>query len=120
MVVSNTELFIHMVSNLDTDIPDVIYMDDTTLIEVDKKQSASNIQHATVGGTLDVIEQKLKPDICNVVTWCDDNRMAIKYDNTKAILITTCQKLHTLPVKELNITVKGKVLENEKQENYLA
>ncbi len=23
------------------------------------------------GGTLDVIEQKLKPDICNIVNWCD-------------------------------------------------
>ncbi len=72
------------------------------------------------GGTLYVIEQKLKPDICNVVNRCDDNRMAIDYDKTKAILITTCQKLHTLPVKELNITVKGKVLENVKEEKLLS
>ncbi len=36
-----------------------------------------------------------------------------------AILITTCQKLHTLPVKELNITVKGTVLENVKHEKLL-
>ncbi len=43
------------------------------------------------GGTLDVIEQKLKLDICYIVNWCDDNRMAINYDKTKAILITTCQ-----------------------------
>ncbi len=35
--------------------------------------------------------------------------MVINYDKTKAILITRCQKVHTLPVKELNITVKGKV-----------
>ncbi len=44
--------------------------------------------------------------------------MAINYDKTKTILITTCQKLH-FPVKELNITVKGKVLENVKQEKLL-
>ncbi len=45
--------------------------------------------------------------------------MAINYDKTKAFLITTCQKLHTLPVKQLNINIKGKVLENVKKENYL-
>ncbi len=45
--------------------------------------------------------------------------MAINYDKTKAILITTCQKLHTLPVKELNVIVKGMVLENVKQEKLL-
>ncbi len=71
------------------------------------------------GGTLDVIEQKLKRDICNIVNWCDDDRMAINYNKAKAILITTCQKLHTLPVNELNITVKGKVLENVRQEKLL-
>ncbi len=81
------------------------YADDSTL--------------GAAGGTLDVIEQKLKRDICNTVNWCDDNRMAINYDKRKAILITICQKLHTLPVKELNITVKGKVLENVKQEKLL-
>ncbi len=70
-------------------------------------------------GTLDVIEQKLKPDICNIVNWCDDNRIAINNEKTKAILIITCQKLCTLPVKELNITVKGKVLENVKHEKLL-
>ncbi len=45
--------------------------------------------------------------------------MSINYDKTKAILMTTCLKLHTLTVKELNITVKGKVLENVKQEKLL-
>ncbi len=56
---------------------------------------ADNSTLGAAGGTLDVIEQKLKPDSCNIVIWCDDNRMAINYDKTKAILITTCQKLHT-------------------------
>ncbi len=62
-----------------------MYADDSTL--------------GAAGVTLDVIQQKLKPDICNIVNWCDDNSMAINYDKTKAILITACQKLHTLPVK---------------------
>ncbi len=82
-----------------------MYADDSTL--------GANV------GTLDVIEQKRKRDICNIVNWCDDDRMAINYNKAKAILITTCQKLHTLPVNELNITVKGKVLENVRQEKLL-
>ncbi len=81
----------------------IIYMNDLALAieqsELDMYADDSTLGAA--GGTLDVIEQKLKPDICNIVNWCDDNRMAISYDKTKAILITTCQKLHTLPVKEL-------------------
>ncbi len=51
---------------------------------------------------------------------CSIAKMAINYDKTKAILITTCQKLCTLPVKELSITVKEKVLENVKQEKLLS
>ncbi len=95
----------------------IIYMNDLALeneqSELDMYADDSTL--GAVGGTLDVIEQKLKPDICNIVNWCDDNRMSINYDKTNAILITIYQKLHTLPVKELNITVKGKVLENVKQ-----
>ncbi len=45
--ISSPELFIHMVSDLHTDIPDVKYMDNTTLIEIAKKQSGSSKQHAT-------------------------------------------------------------------------
>ncbi len=40
-----------------------MYADDSTL--------------GAAGGSLDVIEQKMKTDICNIVNWCDDNRMAI-------------------------------------------
>ncbi len=47
-----------------------MYADDSTL--------------GAAGGTLEVIEQKLKPDICNVVNWCDNNRKAIDYDKTKS------------------------------------
>ncbi len=99
----------------------IIYMNDLSL-EIEQSELdmyANDSILGAAGGTLDVIEQKLKPDICNIVNWCSDNRMAINYDKTKAISITTCQKLHTLPVKELNITVKGQVLENVKQEKLL-
>ncbi len=45
--ISGPELFIHMVSDLHTDIPDVKYTDHTTLIEIAKKQNGFNMQHAT-------------------------------------------------------------------------
>ncbi len=96
----------------------IIYMNDLAL-EIVQSKLDMYVDDSTLGaagGTLDVIEQKLKPDICNGVNWCDDNRIAINNDKTKAILITTCHKLHTLPVKERNIIVKGNVLKNVKQE----
>ncbi len=99
----------------------IIYMN-VLALEIEQSELDIYADDSTLGaadGTLDVIEQRLKPDICKIVNWCDDNRMAINYDKTKAILITTCQKLHTLPVKELNITVKRKILENVKQEKLL-
>ncbi len=86
----------------------IMYMNDLAL-EIRQSELDMYADDSTLGaasGTLDVIEQKLTTDICNMVNWCDDNRMAINYDKTNAILITTCQKLHTLPVKELNITFK--------------
>ncbi len=87
----------------------IMYMNDFAL-EIEQSELEMYADDSTLGsagGTLDVIQQTLKPDICNLVNWCD-NRMAINYDKTKSIFISTCQKLHTLPVKELNITVKGK------------
>ncbi len=61
--------------------------------------------------TLDLMEQTLKPDICNAINWCDYNKMSFNYDKIEAILITTSQTLC-----RLNITVKIKALENVKQE----
>ncbi len=79
----------------------IIYMNDVAL-EIEQSELDMYADDSTLGaagGTLDVKKQKLKPDICNIVNWCDDDRMVINYDETKAILITTCQKLHTLPLK---------------------
>ncbi len=98
-----------------------MHMNDLALeieqLELDMYAEDSTL--GAVGGTLDVIEQKLKPDICNIVNWCYDNRMAINYDKPKAILKTTSQKLHNVPVNELNNTVTGNVLQNVKQEKLL-
>ncbi len=49
----------------------IIYMNDLAL-EIEQSEldlHADNSILGAAGGTLDVIEQKLKPDICNVVNW---------------------------------------------------
>ncbi len=45
--------------------------------------------------------------------------MAINYDKTKVMLLTTYQKYHTLPVKEIKITINNKILSNIKQQKLL-
>ncbi len=65
------------------------------------------------------MEQKLGSDLGNIVNWCDENKTAINYDKTKVMLLTTYQKYHTLPVKEIKITINNKTLENIKQQKLL-
>ncbi len=71
-----------MVSDLHTDIPYVKYMDDTTLIEIAKKQSGSNMQHAT--------EQ--------VQEWSCTNKLGINATKIKDMVISFGSKpdLHLL------------------------
>ncbi len=75
--ISGPELFIHMVSDLHTDIPDV-----TTLIEIAKKQSGSNMECAT--------EQ--------VQEWSCTNKLGINATKTKDMAISLGSKpdLHPL------------------------
>ena len=40
------QMFVHMVSDLHTDIPDTKFMDDTTLVEIKEKTEGSNMQTA--------------------------------------------------------------------------
>ncbi len=57
----------------------IMYMNDLAL-EIRQSELDMYADDSTLGaasGTLDVIEQKLTTDICNIVNWCDDNRMAI-------------------------------------------
>ncbi len=61
----------------------IIYADDTTqstTIEIIIKDTNKSDPESIINKKLqniDVIEQKLKPDICNIVNWFDDNRIAI-------------------------------------------
>ena len=92
----------------------ILYMNDLPL-EVEDSELDMYADDSTIGAkgkTLDIVEQKLDSDMANIMNWCDDNNMAINYEKTNTMLITTNQKLHTLPVQEINITVNGKQLEN--------
>ncbi len=55
----------------------------------------------------------------SIVAWCDDNRMAVNTDKTKAMLITTYQHFHKLPVKQLQIYINDQELPNVRVEKLL-
>ena len=69
---SGPELFIHMVSDLRTHLPDVKYMDDTTVIEIDKKSNRS-----TMGNAMTQVE-----------AWSDKNNLGVNGSKTKDMLIS--------------------------------
>ncbi len=54
-----------------------------------------------------------------IVAWCDDNRMAVNTDKTKAILITTYQRFHKLLMKQLQIYINDQELQNVRVEKLL-
>ena len=66
------QLFIHMVSDLHTDIPDVKFMDDTTLSELAPKKEGSKMQSAAN----------------QVEKWSEDNQLGINCTKTKDMLIS--------------------------------
>ncbi len=68
---------------------------------------------------LTLIEQKLSSDAAKVEDWCDTNIMAINADKTKCMLLTTTQRFNRLNVKELNITIGSKKLDQVTTENLL-
>ncbi len=82
-----------------------MYADDSTL--------------AASAKTLTLVEQKLSSDASKVEDWCDTNKMAINADKTKCMLLTTTQRLNRLNVKELNITIGNKKLDQVTTENLL-
>ncbi len=43
------------------------------------------------GKSIETLDYKLKSDMESIVAWCDDNRMAVNTDKTKAMIITTYQ-----------------------------
>ena len=68
---SGPQLFIHHVSDLHTDAPDVKYMDDTTLSEISRKSRGSNLQVSA-----DQVSQ-----------WSKDNELGINCTKTKDMVV---------------------------------
>ncbi len=54
-----------------------------------------------------------------IVAWCGDNRMAVNTDKIKAMFITTYQRFHKLPVKQLQIYINDQELQNVRVEKLL-
>ena len=59
------------------------------------------------GKTIPLIEEKLNSDLEHVSNCCDENRMVINIDKTKAMLIMTREKLQTLERLILICSYKG-------------
>ncbi len=55
----------------------------------------------------------------NQINLCDTNKMAINADKTKCMLLTITQRFNRLNVKELNITIGNKKLDQVTTENLL-
>ncbi len=71
------------------------------------------------GKSIEYLDDMLNSDMENIVAWCDDNRMAVNTDKTKAMLITTYQCFHKLPVKQLQIYINDQELHNVRVEKLL-
>ncbi len=99
----------------------IIYMNDMALEpeQTDLNMYADDSTLGATGDNVDLVKQKLGSDLGNIVNWCDGNKMAINYDKTKVMLLTTYQKYHTLSVKEIKITINNKTLENVEQQKLL-
>jgi hypothetical protein len=82
-----------------------MYADDSTL--------------GATADTLELVEQKLNSDLSKVVVWCRNNKMVINFDKPNAMLLTTYQKLHTLPVKEISVKMNDTKLDTVKKEKLL-
>ncbi len=81
--------------------------------------NADDSLHGANEEHVDLVCQKLGSHIGNIVNLCDDNNMAINYNKTKVKLLATYQIYHTLPVKEIKISINNKTLENVKAEKLL-
>ncbi len=69
--------------------------------------------------TVDQLEHKLASDMVRVEHWCFPNKMVLNIKKTKAMLITTYQKLQKQLVKNINITVNNQALESVTSEKLL-
>ncbi len=99
----------------------IIFMNDLALetenSELDMYADDSTL--AASAKTLTLVEQKLSSDAAKVEDLCDTNKMAINADKTKCMLLTTTQRFNSLNVKELNITIGNKKLDQVTTGNLL-
>ncbi len=69
--------------------------------------------------TLTLVEQKFSSDAAKVEDCCDTNKMAINADKTKCMILIATQRFNRLNVKERNITIGNKRLDQVTTENLL-
>ncbi len=86
------DLPLHVDSSLD------MYADDSTL--------------GASGKTIEDLEVKLNSDMAKVNKWCKYNKMAIKCDKSKLMLITTYQKEAKLDSAHVSVICDNTELEN--------
>ena len=79
------EVFVHMVSDLQTDIPGVKFVDDTTLVEI------------CAAGQEPKMQQALN-DICK---WCDKNKLYLNVSKTKELVINFSKLVPNPPCLEV-------------------
>ncbi len=80
---------------------------------------ADDLTLTATGQSIETLDDKLNSDMESIVTWCDDNRMPVNTDKTKAMLITTYKRYHELPVKQLQIYINDQELQNVRAEKLL-
>ncbi len=85
---SGSELFIHMLSDFNTAAICVIYVDDSTLIEVTKKKLKSD---------------KMQEATNQIGCWSKDNNLMINVTTTKDMLICFGKNLD-IPLLDMNGT----------------
>ena len=95
---SGPELFIHMVSDLHTDVPDVKYMDDTTLVEIKKKAEGSSMDIAAA----------------QVQDWSSGNRLGVNATKTKEMVIAFGKQPTLAP-----LSLDGTIIERVSQTKLL-
>ncbi len=99
----------------------IIFMNDLALEteNTDLDMYADDSTLPASAKTLTLIEQKLSSDAANVEDRCDTNKIAINADKTKCMLLTTTQRFNRLNVRELNITIGNKKLDQVTTESLL-
>ncbi len=100
----------------------IIFMNDLVLetenTELDMYADDSTL--AASARTLTLVEQRLSSDAAKVEECCDTNKMSINADKTKCMILIATQRFNRINLKERNITIGNKRLEQVTTENLLA